>query len=191
MNNILVTLVSKNHFAHQSTHPHGISFIIHFSLTSQFSCLIFFKKEIHCISLAKMCQIHEGTSSIIRWLGLDRVVWANSWATLFACLLLNSIWEFWNLSTNICLQAEIIQPKSNVKSTLSNYWLETQSKAVCKPTVSPTSISHKGANHSVFARTKTPTSSLRHIPNPTLLREQKSMFDFFLMVNLVHKIINI
>jgi len=34
----------------------------------------FFKEEIHCISLAKICQIYVGTSSIIWGLGLYMAV---------------------------------------------------------------------------------------------------------------------
>jgi hypothetical protein len=73
--------------------------------------------------------------------------------------------------------------QSSAKSTLSNYWLEIQSKVVCKPTTSPTSISQRGANHFVLARTKPPSSSLRHMPRPTLLREVEkdaSMFHIYL-----------
>jgi len=36
---------------------------------SHFKFAIFFKEVIHCISLAKMCQIHEEASSIIWELG--------------------------------------------------------------------------------------------------------------------------
>ena len=148
-----------------------------------------------------MCQIHGGISSIVWGIGLDRVVRANSWATLFACLLLNSTWEFWNQSTKNCLQAEMIQPnsllssileltqsttllQSSVKSTLSNCWLETQSKVVCNSTTSLPSISQRGENQSVFARTKTPTSSRRHMPKPTMLREVEkdaSMLHLYLL----------
>jgi len=60
-----------------------------------------------------MCQIHKGTSSSIIWeLGLDETGWVNSWATPFACLLLNSTWEFWNLLANSFLPTYMIQPNS-------------------------------------------------------------------------------
>jgi len=131
---------------------------------------------------------------------INRTAWANSWATIFVCLLMNSIWEFWNLSSNSCLQAPIVHLnsllsstleltqsttllQSSTKSTLSNCWLEIQSKVVCNPTASPTSTSQRGTNHFVLARTNALSSSLIHIPSPTMLWEEEkdaSMLHLFL-----------
>jgi len=44
-----------------------------YEIDSHFKITFFFKGENHCISLAKMYQIHVGTSSKTRGLGLDRV----------------------------------------------------------------------------------------------------------------------
>jgi hypothetical protein len=115
---------------------------------------------------------------------------ANSWATSLACLLLNSIWEFWKLSWNNCQHAVIIHPtslsssifvwkesticcESNTKSTLSNRRSDTHYSVVCNTTASPIVISHRGENQSVLASTKSPASSWIHNPILTRLREDR------------------
>jgi len=69
------------------------------------------------------------------------------------------------------LHDDKVSSESRAKSTLSNWRSETHCRAVCKPTVSLRSTSHKGATQSVLARTNSPASFLMHIPNPTMLSD--------------------
>lgn len=61
---------------------------------------------------------------------------ANSWATPLTCLLLNSIWKFWKLLTNNCLQACIVQPNWLLSSTFDLKWSTTILESRAKSTVS-------------------------------------------------------
>jgi len=75
------------------------------------------------------------------------------------------------LSSRLELTQSTTFLQSRTKSTLSNCRLNSQSKAVCSSTAPPAYLSQIGANHYVLASTKAPSSSLRHMPKPTLLRE--------------------